>query len=223
MKKLSLCLLVGLLVSMSVQANVTVFENDAAGWNAATVVKGTINWDDVAVADSGYQVISGSHYSSLAGSPQLSIDSSSGLYIVNPGSGLLGGDFIPVSGENVFSPDADPPASPEGNLTITFNQTMNSIGVWFLDVEEDYANTGIKIGDTLYSFSGSQGDDSQSFLGIVSSTGFTTAEIYISYPDHINGVGIDDLSYGVVPAPGAVLLASMGVSMVGWLRRRKQL
>ena len=37
----------------------------------------------------------------------------------------------------------------------------------------------------------------------------------------LDNVGIDAVDNNVIPAPGAVLLGSIGVGIVGWLRRRK--
>ena len=91
---------------------------------------------------------------------------------------------------------------------------MYALGAWFLDVEFDYDSTGIEVGGTLYAFSSTQGDNSQSFLGIVSTSPFTSANIHMSSDPGGNGVGIDDVMYAV-PVPGAVLLGMLGLSVAG--------
>lgn len=162
-------------VGGSASADITVY-TDQANWTAA--VSGpitTIDWDDVTVPDSTYTTIAPNHYVGLPGSPTLSIPGGggpqlSGLNVINPGSGgpaSLGDHFFPVSGDNVF---ADTPPSPEGVLTISFGTPMYAIGAWFLDVESDHGSSGIEIDGTLHAFATSQGDQSQSFLGVVSTS-----------------------------------------------------
>jgi hypothetical protein len=211
------------LSSATAQAVVTVFENNKAGWDAAvTTPVVTINWDDVALDNGTSTTILGTRYSGLPGSPILSVDAGSGLYVIDPGPNWFEEDFIPVSGENVFAPD-NYPTSPEGTLTISFGTPVYALGAWFLDVETDYAGTGIEVAGTLYHFSANQGDNSQSFMGIVSSSSFTTAKIKMATGPSTNGVGIDDVTYAVVPVPGAILLGGIGVGLVGWLKRRRSL
>lgn len=201
-------------------ADITVY-TDQASWQAAlTTPVNTIDWDDAALDNGTSTVISGSRYSGMAGGPVLSVDGGSQLYVIDPGLHFYQEDFVPVSGENVFSPD-DYPASPEGILTISFGTPAYALGVWFLDVEYDYGSTGIEVGGERYMFDYDPGDDSQSFLGIVSTTPFTTANIHMSSASGGNGVGIDDTMYAVVPVPGAVLLGLLGLSVAGVKLRKR--
>ena len=201
---------------------VVVYENDKAGWDTAVAsyTTDTIDWDDIDISNGTYTTITSNQYAGLLGSPSLSVDGGSGLFVLDPGLGFYDADYIPVSGENVFSPDVA--GSPEGELTIDFDETMHAIGAWFLDVESDYTVTGIEINGEFFAFSSNQGDDSQSWLGLVSMDGFTQAKIRMAFGGGaVNGVGIDDVVYGhLIPLPTGAGLAGLGLLGLASTRRR---
>jgi hypothetical protein len=115
-----------------------------------------------------------------------------------PGGNTVIPPFVTTAG---FSADSDPPVQPLGvnpgeSLGIIFDLQG---GGTFNDVIDELASGDLRIGIHVQGFS-SRG--SESFIN--------------------NGI-VDGDGNGVIPAPGALVLCSIGAGCLGWLRRSKML
>jgi len=122
------------------------------------------------------------------------------------------------------------------NYYIEFNRPVSSLALHLYDFRAD---GGPSIGDTatltVYSdsFATAVGtstytipspnpvDGNIAYLPVAGNLSIVSASVTFSTGD--TGTGIDNIQFQTIPAPGAVVLASMGAGLVGWLRRRQTL
>jgi len=165
----------------------------------------TINFEDA----TGWHDVIGTHYSGLTFSdpfvfhewynaganPAYAINGEWGAHTLLNDAGTITWDVPLLSAEALFK------AAPGETLTMTAYDGVGGTGA-VLDTDS-FTSSEVA---TVYSLSVSASD----IRSIVVSDGVALW-------------AMDDLKFQPIPAPGAILLGSIGVGLVGWLRRRRTL
>lgn len=216
-----------LIIPLSPISAAPVVYTDFSAFQAAGGAGVTLDFENVTLGEGDSQSAATTDFSGFPGSPSFDSGFIGNPDNPNPGvANFFGGDFFATSPENVLSPELQ--SSPNGTVTVSFDTPVTSVGAFFLDVEGGFTNTGFDIdgnGTVDIGFTSNQGDESQSFLGFILMPGDAPlSEVGIVLGTGTgDGIGLDDLSYSVVPEPASLAIFGLATLAGGaYLRRRKQ-
>jgi len=147
--------------------------------------------------------------------------------------GSYGGVYGTVDGGALLNRDAF--GGPHNEITFSFSEPVVGFGAWVFDNAassmESFEMTVTEVGGTTFTSLVLESWNGyphfvEGWLAATSSVGITDVSFRV-----IDGSGdpvmsyfeIDHLQVSLIPAPGAILLGSIGVGLVGWLRRRRTL
>ncbi|MHC4083609.1 MAG: PEP-CTERM sorting domain-containing protein [Planctomycetota bacterium] len=119
------------------------------------------------------------------------------------------------------------------NFTITFSAPVAAFGFYGIDIGDfsgQITITTVNGGNTVYNLPHTQGANGGSVLywGIIDTDNLFTSIQFQNTGSSSDLFGFDEMTIGsleqvIIPAPGAILLGSIGIGFVGWLRRRRTL
>jgi len=182
--------------------------------------------DNIVVFSVGYALDSrGPGYIAMVGAPPKTAFEPADT----PADTSISGDFFLTDEEFEYQ-------SFTKNYYIEFDRAVSSVALHLYDFRVD---GGPSIGDTatltVYSdsFVTAVGtgtytipspnpvDGNIAYLAVAGDLSIVSASVTFSTGD--TGTAIDNIQFQTIPAPGAILLGSIGAGLVGWLRRRRTL
>ena len=200
-----------LVLASSSYGYITVY-TDLASWEAALTTTTLVeDFESVAVKDTPLASFTsnGNTYIALAGVP------SPNVWVSSPGYTNFG---VPVTASSVLTANGDE------NFIVLFGSPSTAVGF------DTYVNDPAQFGPfqvTVHSqygfleeFDLSYDSTTVGFCGIVSSHPIHTIRWQTFGGAEVN-TGIDNIRQGHAPAPGAMVLCTIGTGLVSWLRRRR--
>jgi len=199
MKRLIMMCAIASFIACSANAAITVY-TDRSAWEAAVSNYQEEFFDD-AIFDPGVSVVT-----------------TNGL--VQAGSGVLGPDGV---WWDIVVPDG--PGQPV-TTTWSFATPLVGFGAYWDLAGPGGSGTGIALSLDGYALGTEIVNSTQGgFFGVTSTTPFN-AVLVAAGTDPIGSqetYEMDNMVTSQIPAPGAILLGSIGAGLVGWLRRRRTL